>query len=99
MMVAIPKPEWMVWRKWSAVELAALLRELVLRVRLRAYRKQPWGSEEAASGATMLSALSARVHGQTACGVKTRVPPQSERLSTLKGVARRTCHLGKPAKS
>jgi IS4 transposase len=46
MMIAIPEPEWYVFRTMSAAEMAATLLDLARRVRLRAFRKSPRGPKK-----------------------------------------------------
>ena len=46
MMIAIPGPEWIVFRTMSASEVAATLLDLAGRVRLRAFRKSPRGPKK-----------------------------------------------------
>jgi IS4 transposase len=46
MMIAIPEPEWLVFRTMSASEMAATLLDLARRVRLRAFRKSPRGPKK-----------------------------------------------------
>jgi hypothetical protein len=46
MMIAIPGPEWIVFRTMSASEMATTLLDLAGRVRLRAFRKSPRGPKK-----------------------------------------------------
>ncbi len=46
MMIAIPGPEWLVFRRMSVSEMAATLLDLARRVRLRVFRKSPRGPKK-----------------------------------------------------
>jgi IS4 transposase len=46
MRIAIPGPEWLVFRRMSVSEMAAMLLDLARRVRLRVFRKSPRGPKK-----------------------------------------------------